>query len=76
MLEDPSYGQVVRWGNGGNSFVVLEVGLLVALKSQNGQWLIHILSIEREIYQVHLAKTFQTQQLCKLRSSTEQIRFS
>jgi hypothetical protein len=24
MLEDPSYDQVVRWGNEGDSFVVLE----------------------------------------------------
>ena len=26
MLEDPSYDQVVRWGNDGKTFVVLEVG--------------------------------------------------
>ena len=25
MLEDPSYSQVVRWGDDGGSFVVLEV---------------------------------------------------
>lgn len=25
MLEDPSYESVVRWGNEGDSFVVLEV---------------------------------------------------
>jgi len=25
MLEDPSYSQVVRWGDDGESFVVLEV---------------------------------------------------
>ena len=25
MLEDPTYDQVVRWGNDGDSFVVLEV---------------------------------------------------
>ena len=25
MLEDPSYSQVVRWGDEGDSFVVLEV---------------------------------------------------
>lgn len=25
MLEDPSYRQVVRWGDDGGSFVVLEV---------------------------------------------------
>lgn len=28
MLEDPSYSQVVRWGDEGDSFVVLEVGLV------------------------------------------------
>ena len=26
MLEDPTYSQVVRWGDEGDSFVVLEVG--------------------------------------------------
>ena len=26
MLEDPSYASVVRWGDEGDSFVVLEVG--------------------------------------------------
>ena len=26
MLEDPSYENIVRWGEGGESFVVLEVG--------------------------------------------------
>ena len=29
MLEDPTYEQVVRWGNDGNSFVVLEVSFCV-----------------------------------------------
>lgn len=27
MLEDPAYSEVVRWGNEGDSFVVLEVSL-------------------------------------------------
>lgn len=27
MLEDPSYASVVRWGDEGDSFVVLEVGI-------------------------------------------------
>lgn len=26
MLEDPTYSSVVRWGDEGDSFVVLEVG--------------------------------------------------
>lgn len=29
MLEDPSYSSVVRWGDDGDSFVVLEVYVLV-----------------------------------------------
>lgn len=29
MLEDSSYNEVVRWGNEGDSFVVLEVCLLL-----------------------------------------------
>jgi osomolarity two-component system, response regulator SKN7 len=28
MLEDPSYASVVRWGDDGDSFVVLEVRYL------------------------------------------------
>ena len=27
MLEDPSYAEIVRWGDDGTSFVVLEVCL-------------------------------------------------
>lgn len=33
MLEDPSYSEIVRWGDEGDSFVVLEVILLGALRS-------------------------------------------
>jgi hypothetical protein len=29
MLEDPSYESIVRWGEGGESFVVLEVWLRI-----------------------------------------------
>lgn len=29
MLEDPAYNSVVRWGNDGESFVVLEVRFLL-----------------------------------------------
>lgn len=30
MLEDPSYSEIVRWGDEGDSFVVLEVIILRA----------------------------------------------
>jgi osomolarity two-component system response regulator SKN7 len=31
MLEDPSYSEIVRWGDEGDSFVVLEVGSFLRL---------------------------------------------
>lgn len=33
MLEDPSYSEIVRWGDEGDSFVVLEVWMQCALCS-------------------------------------------
>jgi hypothetical protein len=33
MLEDPTYSEVVRWGNDGDSFVVLEVGRVVLMSA-------------------------------------------
>ena len=30
MLEDPSYAEIVRWGDDGDSFVVLEVAIPIA----------------------------------------------
>jgi hypothetical protein len=30
MLEDPAYSEVVRWGDQGDSFVVLEVWQFIA----------------------------------------------
>jgi hypothetical protein len=56
MLEDPSYENIVRWGEGGESFVVLEVG--GTSERPNPLQLLTFLS-EREIYQVHSSKTFQ-----------------
>jgi len=50
MLENPSDESVVRWGNDGDSFVVLEVCCsdLPGGKSANGR-------IERKIHKTHLA---------------------
>jgi hypothetical protein len=36
MLEDPSYDQVVRWGNEGDSFVVLEASTRKNVPQQFG----------------------------------------
>lgn len=62
MLESPQDESVVRWGNEGDSFVVLEVGYgrpRLAGGSPDT-------STEREIYETHPAETLQTQQLCEL----------
>lgn len=72
MLEDPSYESVVRWGNEGDSFVVLEVSLL-GQESQAGQSL--TLGTEREIYEVHPSQALQAQQLREFCPSVEQVRF-
>ncbi len=42
MLEDPTYSQVVRWGDEGDSFVVLEVGL-VTTKMDRRKYLTSVL---------------------------------
>lgn len=60
MLEDPSYASVVRWGDGQDSFVVLEVGSQI--RFQNSDWDIpaeDCRDLEREIHQIHPAQTFQ-----------------
>jgi hypothetical protein len=61
MLEDPAYSEVVRWGDQGDSFVVLEVlplqnllhisYLIIAIL-----WLM-INATEREIYQDDITQT-------------------
>lgn len=63
MLEDPSYAEIVRWGDEGDSFVVLEV--MSALRCGNtliatvGLTMVSLyLVVVREIYQNHPAKTF------------------
>jgi hypothetical protein len=55
MLEDPSYDQVVRWSNEGDSFVVLEVGTRMNLPQRHGSL---TAKIEREIHKVDFAKAF------------------
>lgn len=62
MLENPSDESVVRWGNDGDSFVVLEVRAQspparCALRANQGT--------EREVYQAHSAQALQAQQLCQ-----------
>lgn len=72
MLEDPSYSQVVRWGDEGDSFVVLEVIWFLCPYNKLREF---IVTVEREVHQVHPAKTLQTQQLRKLCPPAEQVRF-
>ena len=65
MLENPADESVVRWGNEGDSFVVLEVG-------SHGRWGRNAAeetdhAAEREIHKAHLAEAFQTQQLRQFR---------
>ncbi len=74
MLEDPSYDQVVRWGNEGDSFVVLEVRTRT---QRYGTVVAHIsdTQTEREIHEINPAKAFQAQQFRQLCSAAQQIRF-
>lgn len=60
MLEDPSYESIVRWGEGGESFVVLEVcDPEFFIKTP----LSHINSVtEREVYEIDPSEAFQAQQ--------------
>jgi hypothetical protein len=68
MLEDPSYDQIVRWGEGGDSFVVLEVRPRMISCGT------HInINLERKIHEEHPAETLQAQQLRQFRPTIEQI---
>ena len=61
MLENPTDENVVRWGNDGDSFVVLEVRC-----SADDEVRVHVKtneSAEREIYEAHPTQTLQAQQL-------------
>lgn len=55
MLEDPSYESIVRWGDGGESFVVLEVCYHLKV----GALLVITFGTERQVYQVDPAQAFQ-----------------
>lgn len=72
MLENPQDESVVRWGNEGDSFVVLEVRIECVWTEQRT----HPLNkrTEREIHQAHSTETLQAQQLRQFRTPTEQVR--
>jgi hypothetical protein len=70
MLESPQDTSVVRWGNEGDSFVVLEVGYAKAPV----QYEFPDSTTEREVYETHTTKAFQAQQLRKFRATAQQIR--
>ena len=70
MLEDPSYDQVVRWGNEGDSFVVLEV---TTQHCTYPRILILTNVVERKIHEIHPAQAFQAQQFRQFCPTTEQI---
>jgi hypothetical protein len=55
MLEDPTYESIVRWGEGGESFVVLEVRPSVDFDR------IHVLTsfTEREIHEIDPPEALQ-----------------
>jgi hypothetical protein len=67
MLEDPSYDHIVRWGEGGESFVVLEVRSY-ATSSLDPPLTLNT-RLERKIHQDHSPKALQTQQLRELRAA-------
>ena len=69
MLEDPTYESIVRWGEGGESFVVLEVCNWVEF----ARYYTLTLLTEREIHETDPPETFQAQQLCQFRQAIKQI---
>ena len=73
MLESPQDDTVVRWGNEGDSFVVLEVGA-GRVASLRGRRLNQ--STEREVHETHPPQTLQAQQLCQFCQAIEQVRLS
>lgn len=67
MLESPQDESVVRWGNEGDSFVVLEVRAAGCVREES-----HVPDsmTERKVYQTHPSEALQTQQLCQFRATT------
>ena len=70
MLENPQDESVVRWGNEGDSFVVLEVRRALFTRT----WELLTQGTEREVHEAHPPQAFQAQQLRQLRAPAEQIR--
>ena len=68
MLESPQDETVVRWGNEGDSFVVLEacVGVRNFMRLTDGE-------TEREVHKTHTSEALQAQQLRQLRTPAEQV---
>lgn len=83
MLEDPSYAQIVRWGDDNDSFVVLEVnaqpphprGAEMPLSRERQRLTYMSLSSNpvRKIYQVDPPKTLQAQQFRQFCTAAQQI---
>lgn len=71
MLENPQDETVVRWGNEGDSFVVLEACHLHTAAEVDTL----TACTEREVHETYPAETLQTQQLRELRAPAQQIRF-
>lgn len=68
MLEDPSYASIVRWGDEGDSFVVLEVSDPPRGDRRSAPaWANtkEFVSLVREVHQDHPAQAFQAQQFCQ-----------
>lgn len=59
MLENPQDESVVRWGDQGDSFVVLEVSGHADRYNITSHC-----RVERKIYETHITEAFQTQQFC------------
>ena len=57
MLENPADESVVRWGNEGDSFVVLEVGSHYQQGRNTAEETDD--DAEREVYQAYTAEAFQ-----------------
>ncbi|EFE41591.1 stress response transcription factor SrrA/Skn7, putative, partial [Trichophyton verrucosum HKI 0517] len=74
MLEDPSYAQIVRWGDDRDSFVVLEVRLSLSLSLSRFLYFYPVSNnpVVREVHQVHPAEALQAQQLRQLRAPAQQ----
>lgn len=71
MLESPQDESVVRWGNEGDSFVVLEVGKARAITVERAM---AEQDTEREVHETYPTEALQAQQLRQLCAPAEQVR--